>query len=458
MNSVRSVVTREILCLLILLTLLLTSGTIWLQSQWERKSSVNLLRNFEYVLQKDQDNLLLPILLARSNDLNLYFETLRSKYPTIIFCMDVNPPLPGLTVQCQPGQLEGVSIFHILQNRNYVVKYSVPRREWPQTLVDLLRTPLFYFTFTACLFLALYLHFRLRSLLTAPLTQTKLSINKIVHGERSLPTTIKMGIVEWNEIDQSLGNLTDYIQRLEKAENEAGRVKIARQVAHDIRSPLSFLRIAAQVFTEIPTEKRLILASAIQRIEEIADSLDPSKVRAVTAGASNVIELIRAVVEEKRFVTQDKSDIKFAISVEEGSVRLARVEPAQFKRIISNLINNSLDAIGAGGEITIKIVGNSSNVVIQILDTGHGISDSALSEVKAGRSVGKTFGQGLGLTHARDFIEAWGGRIELTSAEKIGSIITIYLIAEDQFIGPTDLGPISLSGTAAPPNIAPLNL
>lgn len=100
-----------------------------------------------------------------------------------------------------------------------------------------------------------------------------------------------------------------------------------------------------------------------------------------------------------------------------------------FSRIISNLVDNSLQALDKDqGLISISCTFSGDNFVISVEDNGKGISADLVSKLWAkGASFGKSSGTGLGLYHARSNIESWGGHCLLKSVEGKGTRVEVRL-------------------------------
>jgi signal transduction histidine kinase len=232
--------------------------------------------------------------------------------------------------------------------------------------------------------------------------------------------------------------------------------ELALQMSHDIRSPLSALNMVIGTMDEMPEEKRKLAKAAIQRINDIAaDMLKVAKCGrrqcqqhvqqasqqgsqapdSIPTGASKstaiVCEVVEMILNEKLLQTQYNGSIEFRSDLINGKYLLAEIESVEFGRAISNLINNSCEALNGHGIIELKVYGSGSEVFIEINDNGAGIPDFVLNRLgQKGLSVGKESaigGLGLGIPHAKATIERCGGRFEITSSVGIGTQIVISL-------------------------------
>lgn len=228
----------------------------------------------------------------------------------------------------------------------------------------------------------------------------------------------------------------EFTGKLIDSEVAIAKTKVAQQVAHDIRSPLSALEMISSNLTALEQDKRLIIRNSINRIRDIANTLSKDhRTKAVEAKTddheitllSSVIEMI---VTEKRYEISRKSNIQINFDQSLQSYGLfANTVLSELKRILSNLLNNSIEAIGERvGVIDISLFSNSDNVQIQITDNGCGLSEDELARVLKDRvSLKRKSGIGLGLSHAIDSIESWGGKLFVESKKNSGTKMTISL-------------------------------
>lgn len=240
-----------------------------------------------------------------------------------------------------------------------------------------------------------------------------------------------------NELKVLKASFDMYISELRLAydrELEAQRskalAKIASQVAHDVRSPLTALNLIINSLKDVDEEKRVVLREATNRINDIANNLlsKPNKDDLETT-SELLPALVDSIISEKRIEYRSRGDIKLELSLENSYGIYSNVSAGQFKRILSNLINNSVEAIReTGGRISVRFEQDLNFAKLIIEDNGKGIPESVLSELgKAGKTYGKTKGNGLGLAHAKEMLAMWNGQLEIASQLNKGTRVTIYL-------------------------------
>ncbi len=226
--------------------------------------------------------------------------------------------------------------------------------------------------------------------------------------------------------------------------NELELAELAAQVAHDIRSPLAALDGFVGRSAGIPAEERTLVRAIATRIAGIADTLLERHRAALertsgsggAAGPDGAIRaprllgpIVQAIVAE-RLARQPEGTPRIELRAPAGPNDLfAAVEPVALGRLVSNLLNNALEAQARRpGSVTVSVEDEGDFVRIAIRDEGGGIPAALLGSLgRRGATFGKEGGSGLGLYHARTRCEAWGGRLAIDSREGEGTTVSAVL-------------------------------
>lgn len=217
---------------------------------------------------------------------------------------------------------------------------------------------------------------------------------------------------------------------------KSSSVDLARQVAHDIRSPLAALNIVLGSVSKLDEENRLLARHSITRIQDIANNLlvmsrENSKTPAPPQSKDIylVSSLIDALVSEKRTQYRERIEVEILQKQTSGSYGIfCELIPSEFKRMLSNLINNSVEAISEKGTVSIALEPQGASMVkVIVKDTGKGLPEKFLKRVGSKGFTVKEDGFGLGLTHAFKTVESLGGSIQFESAEGVGTTVTLLL-------------------------------
>lgn len=208
--------------------------------------------------------------------------------------------------------------------------------------------------------------------------------------------------------------------------------EISAQVAHDIRSPLVALEVAVKETASLPEDQRALVNNATARIRDIANDLLHRNQLAnqptdTALESQRLAPLVEAIVKEKQIEYRTRTKVKIEAKIEQDIT--AKVSAADFKRVLSNLVNNAMEATKRGS-VQILLRQEQNTALIEVIDTGSGIPDSLQKNLgERGFTQGKLTGTGLGLFHAKQCTQAWGGELEIASQEGKGTSVSLKLPA-----------------------------
>ncbi|MBI5784892.1 MAG: two-component sensor histidine kinase [Rhodocyclales bacterium] len=255
--------------------------------------------------------------------------------------------------------------------------------------------------------------------------------------------------------------LLDERQRqLYQAENLASLGRLAAGVAHEINNPIGFVRsnlssfaIYLQKFAAL--KERLNDAAAAWQALEI-DYLLKDGADLVTESIGGIDRVARIVGDLKGFSNVDRAEeevvdlnenLRQVVSVLQGQLpagvsidaeygQLPRLLclPGHLNQVFVNIVRNGVQAIGDSnrpGVITIRTQAVDGGIEVSVGDSGVGMTpeqrERAFDPFFTTRDVGK--GTGLGLTVARDIVQAHGGRLAIDSRFGFGTTVTLFLPA-----------------------------
>jgi signal transduction histidine kinase len=238
--------------------------------------------------------------------------------------------------------------------------------------------------------------------------------------------------LEEAEIAATLELLRAQEQELAHAERLATVGVIARYVAHDLNNAVApILMCAAQLRPVVAHDK-----AATERLGIIANAAEHGAALArrlldVASGQAPVRQLIgvEALVEEAMPLLSAAAGERFEVTLD-ASAGPARVpgDPVEIVRILLNLVANARDAMPAGGTVTIRTALAEDEVLVQVIDTGSGMTEEQRKRLfvpffttKPGR------GTGLGLAGVRATVDSMKGKIDVESAPGRGTTVTVRL-------------------------------
>lgn len=181
---------------------------------------------------------------------------------------------------------------------------------------------------------------------------------------------------------------------------------MAKETAHQLGTPVSSLEGWVEMMRENPEQHPLVgeLEKDVARLRLVSDrfgkigSTPQLEELDVVMQINNMVDYIRKRAPEK---------IKFAVDTHGRQEIRALISAPLFDWVIENLLKNALDAMEGRGSITVDIAEEKSNVVIDVTDTGKGISGQHLSRVFKPGFTTKKRGWGLGLSLSKRIISQY---------------------------------------------------
>ncbi|MFN2564228.1 MAG: PAS domain S-box protein [Gemmatimonadaceae bacterium] len=208
-------------------------------------------------------------------------------------------------------------------------------------------------------------------------------------------------------------------------------------VAHDLRNPLSTIRMAAELLLEVgggerPLERKQIeiMRRAADRMNRlIGDLLDVKRIESGTLAVEPRPEAVATVVGDALEMLRPlakSSSLQLEAAVPDGLPRVL-VDPPRVQQVLSNLVGNAIKFTPAGGQITVRAELAPDGVCLAVVDTGPGIPTEQLPHIFGRYWQGKRTdkrGVGLGLAIAKGIVEAHRGRIWVES--QVGAGTSFY--------------------------------
>ncbi|MCY1082833.1 HAMP domain-containing sensor histidine kinase [Archangium lansingense] len=211
-------------------------------------------------------------------------------------------------------------------------------------------------------------------------------------------------------------------------------------VAHDLRNPLSALKMSAALVTSgrpIPEERlqktMALVRRQVARLDRmVGDLLDATRIEAgrfeLSLEERDARELAAAVVE---LYQAGGSSHDLRLHLPEEPVLLS-ADATRVEQVLHNLVSNALKYSQTGSRVDVIVGREGNEAVLSVVDRGIGISNEELRTLftpfrRTGRAREKAPGVGLGLSVARRIVEAHGGRIEVESRPGVGSTFRVRL-------------------------------
>ena len=281
--------------------------------------------------------------------------------------------------------------------------------------------------------------------ITRPITRLIKQTNEISRGNLDarvdLKTHDEIGLLG-DSFNKMAEDLKISNKKLIQAEKTAAWQEMARQVAHEIKNPLTPIKLSAQLvqraFTDKHPDFQKILEESVASIVKEADSL-----KKIAANFSNYASFpkterkntaILKLLEEcvKLYQNAESSGVEVRLESfldEDLSVSADRDE---LRRVFLNIFNNALEAMQDGGRLNLSVFvfdqeDGSRLLEVRFKDTGPGISPEIAARLFEPYFTTRTSGTGLGLAICKKTIEGYGGDLSVISETNIGTTVAVKL-------------------------------
>jgi two-component system nitrogen regulation sensor histidine kinase NtrY len=274
----------------------------------------------------------------------------------------------------------------------------------------------------------------------APIDALRRSVRAIARGEDQLPLPVKPP-TEFSQAFTAVRRMADDLdasrRELARAERVLAWGEMARQVAHEIKNPLTPMRLGVQHLQRARHDPRVdfdrVFDANMRRMLEEIDRLD-NIARAFSrygtalpelppAETVDVSEILHDVIELERIAGPD---VQWSVAGA-GTPMTAMARRAELREVLLNVLENARHA--GAGNVSVAVARDEGRVTISVEDDGSGIAATDLPRVFEPHFSTRTTGSGLGLANSRRLVEAWGGSIDVESEKAAGTTVTIMLLA-----------------------------
>jgi two-component system, NtrC family, nitrogen regulation sensor histidine kinase NtrY len=260
---------------------------------------------------------------------------------------------------------------------------------------------------------------------------------------------VKLGksneLIEWRgndeigslirEYNRMIIELSESADRLAQSERESAWREMARQVAHEIKNPLTPMMLSVQHLERAAKDKapdfdkklerfNKTMIEQIETLSNIATEFSLlAKMPTVKFEPVNLNELINNVCG----LFNIPGELRVSARLDEGL--LVHADKGQLLRVFNNLIKNAAQAVAPGETGVVEITGKRKDgeIIISVKDNGSGIPEEMQHKIFTPNFTTKTSGSGLGLAIAKSIVEEAGGKISFNSQEGKGSEFNLVL-------------------------------
>lgn len=237
-----------------------------------------------------------------------------------------------------------------------------------------------------------------------------------------------------NEYNRMLGELAKSADLLAKSEREGAWKKMARQVAHEIKNPLTPMKLTVQQLErrlkpddpEFESKMKSFTNTLVEQIDTLSSIASSfSAFAQMPVQNRQELELNRTLKSCTELFTHQT--VTFASEQSEDVCITADKE--YFIRVMNNLLTNAMQSIPEDreAEISVALRSDATHAFIEVRDNGCGIPEEYLEQIFEPNFTTKSSGTGLGLAMVRNITQTFEGTIEVSSQIDVGSTFTLTL-------------------------------
>lgn len=314
-------------------------------------------------------------------------------------------------------------------NIPYIGKSDFYQKELKELLIRI--TFIFLFAIIISILLAYYSS----RLISDPIRKIVSKMKETSLDVQNEKLSIKGGTDELHDLIKAYNRMLDQLEdsavKLATTERESAWREMAKQVAHEIKNPLTPMRLTIQNF-----ERKFDAndPEIKEKLKEYSESLI-QQIDTMTRIASAFSDFAKMPIASKENidiidVTQNTLDIfseNYIHFYHKDKQLFANFDKTQMVRIITNLVTNSIQAIEnvVDPKIEVKISDKENEIEISVSDNGKGISEMNKEKIFEPKFTTKTSGMGLGLAMLKNIMETYNGSISFESEENVGT--TFYV-------------------------------
>src|SRR6266480_2546704 len=341
--------------------------------------------------------------------------------------------------------LDGVDTLHLTVRERALLRHHLNEVSASVSLARRAETFLRYYTAgfavvivllgAAVLYAAVNLAGHLSRQLSRPIDEL-VGWTQLIRRHEPLPRTpASRGAPEFEALRQALRELAAALEAARERELEAERLRafreVARRVAHEIKNPLTAMRIAVDQVgrTAGQADGRTVtavevLAAETQRLEQLAKEF--AEFGRLPEGPRSEVDLVDLLMDLGKSAVPAEVDVSVRANGEPCKL-LGHYDP--LRRAFANLLRNASEAMGGRGSIEIAVSRDGNGLAVTIADHGVGIPDDLRPRVFEPYFTTKRDGTGLGLALVRQTIEAHNGTITVAETPGGGATFSIVLSA-----------------------------
>lgn len=347
------------------------------------------------------------------------------------------------------GNLAYLSAYLPVKNREgelqaylnipYFAKQNDLEKEISTFMVALINVYVFLFALAvlAAIFISNYL--------THPLRLIQDKMREVKLGKKNDP-------IEWKSKDE-IGSLVGEYNRmivelshsaelLAQSERESAWREMAKQVAHEIKNPLTPMRLSIQLLERAYKDKAPDIDQKVERLSRtVIEQIDT--LSSIASAFSDFAKMPKPVLETMDLRTvvhntlelfrENDEDVEFTCHDNVQGPMIISGDREQLPRVFNNLFRNAIQAIPEGrkGKVDVQISRQGKHFIVAVKDNGTGIADEVIDKIFVPNFTTKSTGMGLGLAMVKNIVEGCGGMIWFETTKDRG---TTFFVSFDEAV------------------------
>ena len=360
---------------------------------------------------------------------------------------------PAAYVEMRFGQKTSFIQEETIENLSYLTAY-VPFRNEKREVVAFMSLPYFarqyglqqeVFSLLAAL-TNIYVFLILISVVLALVISNRITepLRFIRESLKNLKLDEANRTIEWESNDE-IGELVDEYNRtinelvtsaelLAKSERESAWREMAKQVAHEIKNPLTPMKLSIQMLQRSKNDGAEDLGERIDKVTKtLVEQIDT--LSNIATEFSSFAQMPKSVVEDVNLAEvlrnvselHQNSGVTISLNLKNIEDAFVKADKEQILRVFTNLIKNAIQAMDeqVDGVVQISLTQENSTWIVEIKDNGVGILDDLKGKIFVPNFTTKSSGMGLGLAMVKNIIESANGEISFVS--EIGKGTTFFV-------------------------------
>jgi nitrogen fixation/metabolism regulation signal transduction histidine kinase len=239
------------------------------------------------------------------------------------------------------------------------------------------------------------------------------------------------------EYNRMVDEISESAEKLAKSEREMAWREMAKQIAHEIKNPLTPMKLSVQYLMKAWDNKQEDFDVFLKRVSStLIEQIDQLHIIAnefsdfakMPQAKRSKVDIVKKILNTVNLFEKSEPNIRFSTEVDENK-RFIFADPDQMLSVLNNIFKNAVQSIPNDRDgiikTTLKLV--DLNIIIMVSDNGRGMNEEVKNKIFMPNFTTKSSGMGLGLAIVQNIVKNSGGKIWFETIENVGSTFYIQL-------------------------------